>query len=260
MGRPGQADEMPLQAQIVAEPFEIWALDFVGPFNPKSNQKAYILVATDYMTKWVEAEALSNATEEVVIKFIFKLFVHYGLPREVITDGGSQFTTHRITTTLKNYHIKHRVTSPYHPQENGQVESTNKVLEAILTKTVSTNRQNWATELPNALWAYRTTWHNTTGYSPYHLVYGKEPIFPIEFEIKTLRMAQELDWILQRHINNAYNSSMSWMKHIFHLQSTVVIQQQRANWHDKHIKKKSFQKGDWALLYDSRFQDFPGKL
>jgi hypothetical protein len=192
MGKPGQADEIPLKAQVVAEPFERWALDFVGPFNPKSNQKAYILVAMDYMTKWVEAEALPNATEEVVIKFIFKLFVRYGLPREVITDGGSQFTAHRITTTLDNYHIKHRVTSPYHPQENGQVESTNKVLEAILTKTVSTNRQNWATELPNALWAYRTTWRNTTGYSPYHLVYGKEPIFPIEFEIKTLRMAQEI--------------------------------------------------------------------
>ena len=90
----------------------------------------------DYMTKWVEAEALPNATEEVVIKFIFKLFVRYRLPREIITDGGSQFIGHRITATLDNYHIKHRVTSPYHPQENGQVESTNKVLEAILMKTV----------------------------------------------------------------------------------------------------------------------------
>jgi transposase InsO family protein len=127
----------------------------------------------DYMTKWVEAEAFPNETEEVVIKFIFKLFVCHGLPREVITDGGSQFTTHRIITTLDNYHIRHRITSLYHPQENGQVESTNKVLEAILTNTVSTNRQNWASELPNALWAYYTTWSNTTGYSSYHLVYGK---------------------------------------------------------------------------------------
>jgi hypothetical protein len=90
-------------------------LDFVGPFNPKSNQKAYILIAMDYMTKWVEADALPNATEEVVIKFLFKLFVRYGLPRELITDGGSQFTCHKITSTLENYHIKHRVTSPYHP-------------------------------------------------------------------------------------------------------------------------------------------------
>jgi transposase InsO family protein len=140
MGRPGEADEMPPQAQVVAEPFERWALDFVGPFNPKSNQKAYILVATDYMTKWVEAEALSNTIEEAIIKFLFKLFVRYGLPREVITDRGSQFTDHRITNTMKIDHIKHGVTSPYHPQENGQVESTNKVLEAILTKTISTNR------------------------------------------------------------------------------------------------------------------------
>jgi hypothetical protein len=173
---------------VVAEPFERWELDFVGPFNPKSNQKAYILVATDYMTKWVEAIDFPNATEEAVIKFLFELILFYGLPREVITDGGSQFTTHKITATLRNYHIKHRVTSPYHPQEKGQVESTNKVLEAILTKTISTNRQNWAIEIPNSLCAYHTTWRNTIGYSPYHLVFGKEPIFPIEFEIKTLRM------------------------------------------------------------------------
>jgi hypothetical protein len=85
---------------VVVETFEIWALDFVGPFNPKSNQKDYILVATDYMTKWVEAVTLSNATEEVVIKFLFELFVHYGLPREVIIGEGSQFKAHKIMTTL----------------------------------------------------------------------------------------------------------------------------------------------------------------
>jgi transposase InsO family protein len=143
------------------------------PLQSKVKSKGIFLVEMDYMKKWVEAEALPNAIEEVVIKFLFKLFVHYRLPREVITDGGSQFIGHRIIATLENYHIKHIFTYPYHPQANGQVESTNKVLEAILTKNVSTNRQNWATELPNALWDYRTTWRNTTGYSPYHLVYGK---------------------------------------------------------------------------------------
>jgi hypothetical protein len=112
MGKPGQANEMPLKTQVVVEPFEIWALEFIGPFNPNSNQKAYILVATDYMTKWVEAKALPNTTEEVVIKFLFKLFVWYGLPREITIDGWSQFIGHRITATLDSYHINHIFTSP----------------------------------------------------------------------------------------------------------------------------------------------------
>eukprot|EP00253_Pinus_taeda_P013694 PITA_13694 len=99
---------------------------------------------------------------------------------------------HKITTTLQNHHITHRVTSPYHPQANGQVESTNKVIEAILTKIVSTNRRDWVARLLEALWAYRTTWKNTTGYSLYQLVFGKEPNFPIEFEIKALRTTQEV--------------------------------------------------------------------
>jgi transposase InsO family protein len=156
----------------------------------------------------------------------FYILTCYGLPREVITNGGSQFTARRITTTLKNYHITHRVTSPYHPQENRQVESTNNVLEAILTKTISTNRQNWATELLNALWAYRTMWCNTTGYSPYHLVYGKEHIFPIEFEIKTLRMTQEIGLDLTeahkqrlQQLNELDEECLSALEH------TTVIQQ-----------------------------------
>jgi hypothetical protein len=85
---------MPLQPQEVVETFERWALDVVGPFNPKSNQKSYILVATDYMNKWVEVVALPNATEEAIIKFIFELFVCYGLTKEVIMDGGSKFIEH----------------------------------------------------------------------------------------------------------------------------------------------------------------------
>jgi hypothetical protein len=75
------------------------------------------------------------------------------------------------------------------------VERTNKVIEAILTKTVNENRKDWSQRLPEALWAYRTTLRNTTGFSPYELVYGKSVVFPVEFEIKTLRtsLAVNLD-------------------------------------------------------------------
>ena len=140
----------------------------------------------------MQAEALPRATEDSVIQFLFHLFVRYGLPREIITDGGPHFTGNRIAATLNNYHVQHKITTPYHPQANGQVESSNKIIEAILTKTIASHRRDWVARLPEALWAYRTTWRSTTGYSPYQLAFGKEPIFPIEFEIQTLRTTQEV--------------------------------------------------------------------
>ena len=137
MGQPNILDEMPLQPQLVVEPFDRWALDFVGPINPSSKQKAYILVCTDYMTKWVEDVALMKANDQAVIDFLYKkIFTHFGVPKEIIIDGGPRFVSHKFEALIQKYHIHHRITSPYHPQANGQVESTNKVIEAILTKIV----------------------------------------------------------------------------------------------------------------------------
>jgi hypothetical protein len=178
----------------VLYPFEIWAIDFIGPINPPSNQKVYILVCTDYMTKWVEAKALIRASEEVVLEFLFEyIFVSFGVPRELVIDGGPAFTSHKFESILSKYHGLHRTISPYHPQGNGQVESTNKVIEAILTKTMREHHRDWSDRLHESLWAYRTTWRNTTGFSPYDLVYGKNHVFPIEFEIKTLRIASAVN-------------------------------------------------------------------
>ena len=137
------------------------------------------------MTKWVEAVALAKANDQVVMDFLYsEIFTRFGVPKEEVIDGGLQFMSHQFESLLRKYHVQHRVASPYHPQANGQVESTNKVIEAILTKTVKSHRKDWVDRLPEALWAYHTTWCNTTGFSPYDLVYGKSAIFPIELRSK----------------------------------------------------------------------------
>eukprot|EP00253_Pinus_taeda_P002929 PITA_02929 len=247
---------------VLIEPFEKWALDFIGPINPPSKQKKYILVFTDYLTKWVEAKALPSATENSVVQFIFEdIFTRFGVPREILTDQGSQFTSKLMEKLMEEYKIKHRKSTPYHPQANGQVESTNKVLESIITKIVHLHRRDWAERLSEASWAYRTTWRNTTGHSPYELVYGKEVLLPIEFQVKTFNMVVQLGM----NLSEAQKHKMEQLNDLDEIRQdailrTDLVQHQRAKWHGRYIKERKFQEGDWALLFDSKFKDFKEKF
>ena len=135
------------------EPFEKWALDFVGPISPMSRKKKYILVCIDYVTKLVEAKALFRAIEKSVLEFIYEeIFTRFGVPREILTDQGTQFTSKLMKEITTKYGIRHCKSSPYHPQANFQVESTNKVLEAILTKTIHLHHKDWTYRILEALW------------------------------------------------------------------------------------------------------------
>jgi len=101
------------------------------------------------MTKWVEAKALTRPNEESFLTFLFEeIFVRFGVPRELVTDEGPPFNSHGFKAMFQKYHTNHKMNTPYHPQVNGQVESTNKVIEAILTKTVKENRKDWSQRLP----------------------------------------------------------------------------------------------------------------
>lgn len=130
--------------------------------------------------KWVEAKALYSASEKVVVNLFFEdIFTHFGVPREIVTYQGTQFTSKLVNTITEQCQIKHQKSTPYHPQANGKVESINKFLESILTKTIQLHHGDWADKLPEALWAYRITWRNVTGHTPYKLVYGKQVLLPI---------------------------------------------------------------------------------
>ena len=123
------------------------------------------------------------------------------------------------------------------------------------------HHKDWADRIPKALWAYRTTWRNTTGHTPYELVYGKQVLLPIEFQVKSFRMAMQLGLNLdevQKQRLMQLNELDEVRQDAF--QHTILVQNQRSKGHDKFIKKNSFEPGDWAFLFDSRFKNFKGKL
>ncbi|GJT14272.1 reverse transcriptase domain-containing protein [Tanacetum coccineum] len=182
-GKISQRDKMPQNAIQVCEIFDVWGIDFMGPF-PSSHGNKYILTAVDYLSKWVEAKALPTNDARVVVKFLKSLFDRFGTPRAIISDHGTHFCNDLFTKVMSKYGVTHRLATAYHPQTSGQVEVSNRGLKRILERTVGENRASWSDKLDDALWAFRTAFKTPIGCTPYKLVYGKSCHLPIELEHK----------------------------------------------------------------------------
>ena len=134
---------MPHQPVLPLEPFQKWGLDFVGPFTPTATQTGnrYILVATEYYTKWVEAKSLRDNTAASTTKFLYEhIWCRFGCPIELISDQGGHFLSAVIDGLTHHYVLVHKKSTPYYPQENELAKSTNKTLPNILRKIVNENR------------------------------------------------------------------------------------------------------------------------
>ncbi|GJV72700.1 reverse transcriptase domain-containing protein [Tanacetum coccineum] len=259
-GKISQRDEMPQNAIQVCEIFDIWGIDFMGPF-PSSKGNKYILVAVDYLSKWVEAKALPTNDARVVVKFLKSLFARFGTPRAIISDRGTHFCNDQFAKVMSKYGVTHRLATAYHPQTSGQVEVSNRGLKRILERTVGENRASWSDKLDDALWAFRTAFKTPIGCTPYQLVYGKSCHLPVELEHKAYWALKHVNFDLKTagdHRKLQLNELNELRDQAY--ENSLIYKEKTKKLHDSKIKNRIFNVGDQVLLFNSRLKIFSGKL
>ncbi|GKA59333.1 reverse transcriptase domain-containing protein [Tanacetum coccineum] len=244
----------------VCEIFDVWGINFMGPF-PSSRGNKYILVAVDYLSKWVEAKALPTNDARVVVKFLKSLFARFGTPRAIISDRGTHFCNDQFAKVMSKYGVTHRLATAYHPQTSGQVEVSNRGLKRILERTVGENRASWSDKLDDALWAFRTAFKTPIGCTPYKLVYGKSCHLPIELEHKAYWALKHANFDLKTagdHRKLQLNELNELRDQAY--ENSLIYKERTKKLHDSKIKNRIFNVGDRVLLFNSRLKIFSGKL
>ena len=234
-------------------PFRGWALDFVGKIHPASSKgHCFVLVATDYFTKWSEAIPLKNMTHREVIEFITEHIIHrFGIPQTLTTDQGTSFISKEVRDFVGSYGIKLLNSSPYYAQANGQAESSNKILIKLIKKKIEDNPKRWHEVLSEALWAHRISRHGATKVTPFELVYGQEAVLPVEVNLGAYRLAKQNDLnavdyydLMMDNIDEVTDKRLEALKEIEKDKIRV------ARTYNKKVKGKSFQVDDlvWKTI------------
>ena len=242
--RRGQSKKNNLLHPIpVHSPFYQIGIDFVGPLPRTKRGKKYIIVAMDYLTKWPEARAVSEATADATAQFLYEQIIcQHGCPQIILSDRGTHFNNNTIKALTEKFKINHLLSTPYHPQMNGLVERFNRTLcESLARQSLKNN--DWDLYIAPTLFAYRTTKHSTTKMEPFFLVYGRSARLPMDSEqlpdpsVTHDRLVELIDHLSQGRMKAKKQVSQSQSK-----------QKER---HDENIKQSNqFKIGNKVLYFN----------
>ncbi|SAL95618.1 hypothetical protein, partial, partial [Absidia glauca] len=246
-GRPERGvHKAPMHPLPIPEPFGRWHLDFIGQLPTTRQGNQWILMAVDYTTNWPIARAVPRATAGAIADFLYEeIVLRFGCPREIVSDRGAAFMSQVLSRYVKRIKTAHRFTSAYHPRTNGKVERLNGTIKAMIIKYVRGKIHDWDQYVDAALWALRIRRHATTGYSPFYLVYGRDPVLPGDALRPYIVGDHDEDMIARRTAEELEALGQARGAAEFRMKSQADKDKER--W-DTITKQVSFNVGDLVLL------------
>lgn len=243
-----KGDRAPLISMpIIDTPFARIAMDIVGPLERSSAGHRYILVVSDYATRYPEAFPLKKIKARQIVTCLIQLFSRVGIPKEIITDQGTNFTSSLLKQVYSLLGIQGIKTSPYHPQTDGLVERFNKTLKSMLRKFVAGSGSDWNQWLPFLMFAYREVPQTSTGFSPFQLLYGHSVRGPMDvlkdaWEGPTPEQGcSELSYVLKMR------DKLEQFKELA-CNNLMQAQERQKHSYDKASRRRAFKVGQKVLL------------
>ena len=244
---PKKAFRAQLLSIPIEGPFEIVAMDVLGPFVPsipKGNK--FILIFSCLFTRFVEASAIPNQTATTCAKkLLSKIVYRHGCPRKLLSDRGTNFRSEMMNEMARLLDIEQRFTSPYHPQTDGCVERFNKTFAKMMSPYVDGNQKNWDAHLKPLLMAYRTSIHASTQYTPFFLTYGREARLPVHCALlPPNEKSASIKFHIEKTISNIKEAEEKAKAHM------QKMQQKNTEIYNKKINENIYEIGDKCWLYN----------
>ena len=231
---------------VKTEPFYMLGFDILGPLPKSASNKKYILVYTDYFTKWVEADCLEHQDAQAIAdSLVVKIILQHGAPFRLLSDRGRAFMSKIVGGIQKCLGIERVNTTAYHPQTDGLTERCNRTLVNMLAKFVNRDQDDWDVLLPYMLFAYNTSKHATTHYTPFFLVHGREATLPIDVsfpraEVDSTSTTQQYATLITQRLRQARQ---------FVDQNIQVAQTHQADAYDQGRVNKQYEVDDKVWIY-----------
>ena len=235
----------PLQDMYIPKyPFECVAIDTVGPFPQSFQGNRFIINVIDMFSGWPESFATKTKSADTVAQiFLEHIIPRHSCPRVLVSDNGSEFCNAVIQQISAFFNIKHIRTSIYHPESNGKIERYNGVMVNMLAKLTSRHQRDWDTKIPSVLSAYRTAKHDSSGFSPFFVVHGRDPVLGMD-TLLSPKFRYHGDEYVPTMLENLHRS------YCLVRQNLAASHEKNKLYYDLKSRNSNFKVGDLVYFHD----------